>query len=227
MTRRTNARVAGYTFLIYIAAGITTLVLSGNATRGVGIPAKLETIAQHTTEMGVIVLLSLLTSFCALVLAVTLYSITREQDSDLAMMGFGCRLLEGVAEGIPTTLGLVWLATASGPSAPDSETARILGTLLLRPGMAAGAIFFAVGSTLFSWLMLRGRMVPVALARLGVVASALLVVILPLQLAGFFGGGYLTFFAAATWLVWLPALVFELWLALWLIIKGVAAPVTR
>lgn len=227
MTRRTNARIAGYTFLIYIAAGSTSLILSGRATNGAGTAARLASVAEHTTTMGVVVLLSLLMSFCALVLGVTLYAITREQDPDLAMMGLVCRVIEGATDGLSTTLGLLWLATATGPNAPDSDTARILGTFLLMPGAATGAIFFAVGSTLFSWLMLRGRMVPVALARLGVVASALLVVILPLQLAGFFGGGYLTFFAAATWLVWLPALVFELWLALWLIVKGVAAPATR
>lgn len=80
MTRRTNARVAGVAFLVYIAAGLTTLALSGRATAGEGIPAKLATIAQHTTEMGVVVVLSLLANFCALVLGVTLYSITRDQD---------------------------------------------------------------------------------------------------------------------------------------------------
>jgi len=36
MTRRTNALVAGITFLVYIVAGITTLMLCGNATAGQG-----------------------------------------------------------------------------------------------------------------------------------------------------------------------------------------------
>jgi hypothetical protein len=73
------------------------------------------------------------------------------------------------------------------------------------------------------WLLLRGRMIPVALAWLGVLASVLLVVILPLQLAGLLGGP-MTWFAWVTWLQWLPMLVFEVALALWLIIKGVGAP---
>jgi hypothetical protein len=37
MTRTTNARVAGFTFLFYIAAGITSLVLFGRAAGGEGI----------------------------------------------------------------------------------------------------------------------------------------------------------------------------------------------
>jgi hypothetical protein len=168
MTRTTNARVAGFTFWIYFAAGIASMVLAGNT------PAT--------------AVLSLVTSFCALVLGVTLYAITRDQDPDLALMALACRVIEAV------------------------------------PGH--GEIYFAVGSTIFSWLLLRGRMIPVALAWLGVIASALLVMLLPLQLAGFFGGPR-AWSSPVTWAVWLPLLVFELTLAVWLITKGVAAPARR
>lgn len=83
------------------------------------------------------------------------------------------------------------------------------------------AIYFAVGSLIFSWLLLRGRLIPALLAQLGIVASALLVVVLPLQLAGLFGGS-MSWESSVTWLVWLPMLIFEVTLALWLIIKGVS-----
>jgi len=225
MTRRTNSRIAGFTFLLYIAVGITTLVLSGRATGGEGTAAKLASIAQHEIEMRLVVFLSLLTSFCAIVLGVTLWAITREEDPDLAMLGLGCRLLEALPDGISTTLALLWLTTASGAAALDAGAKTALGAYLLRGGGGTGAIFFAVGSTLFAWLLLRGRVVPVALARLGVVASLLLVAVLPLQLAGF--AGQIDWFGPVTWLVWLPALVFELWLAVWLILKGAAAPALR
>jgi hypothetical protein len=42
MTRTTNARIAGFTFLFYIAAGISSVVLFGRATRGEGVAAKLD-----------------------------------------------------------------------------------------------------------------------------------------------------------------------------------------
>ena len=175
MTTRTTetspliyARVAGATFLIYIAAGITSLALAGRT---------------NVTDV-----LSLLTSLSALVLGVTLYMITREQGPALAMLALTCRVLEAVS--------------------------------------GEAAIFFAVGSTLFSWLLLRGRLIPAPLAWLGVLASVLLVVVLPLQLAGLFGGPT-SWSASITWLVWLPMLVFEVVLALWLLIKGVAVPAAR
>ena len=167
MTRTTNARIAGFTFLFYIAAGVTQLALSGRT---------------HASEI-----LSLFTSLSALVLGVTLYAITRVQDRDIAMLGLVCR----VAEAIP------------GRAAPS---------------------FFAVGSLLFCWLLLRGRMIPVAMAWLGVLASVLLVTILPLQRAGLFAGAA-NWFSRVTWLMWLPMLVFEVTFALWLLVKGAAMPV--
>ncbi|HEY7681992.1 MAG TPA: DUF4386 domain-containing protein [Gemmatimonadales bacterium] len=219
MTRTTSARIAGFTFLFYIAAGITSLVLFGGATGGEGIAAKLAGIAQHASQVRITVVLDLLQCFSALVLAVTLYAITREQDPDLAMLALTCRVGEGVigAIGIPSTLGLLWLATAPGASAPDTAAAHSLGGYLLRGNVALTATFFAVGSTLFSYLLLRGRMIPIPLAWLGVAASVLLVAGLPLQLAGFLRG-------PVTSLMWLPMLAFEVPLALWLLIKGVAIP---
>ena len=63
----------------------------------------------------------------------------------------------------------------------------------------------------------------VALAWLGVVSSALLVVIIPLQHAGLFGGPT-NWSSSLTWFAWLQCLVFELTLAVWLLTKGVATP---
>jgi hypothetical protein len=220
MTRTTNARIAGFTFLLYIAAGVAGMVLFGRATSGDGITAKLASIGQHATDVRVSVVLSLLTCFAALVLAVTLYGITRDEDHELAVLALSCRVGEGVLNGIfvIATLGLLWLGTAVGANAPDAAAAHALGAFLLKVqgwNVTIAAALFAVGSTLFSYLLLRGRMIPIALAWLGVLASVLLVVSLPVQLAGFFSGPVFN-------LVWLPMLVFEVTLAFWLLIKGVA-----
>jgi hypothetical protein len=74
-----------------------------------------------------------------------------------------------------------------------------------------------VSSTIFSWLLLRGRMIPIPLAWLGVVASVLLVGCLRLTLAGFLHGPIVT-------LMWLSMLAFEVPLGLRLLTRGVAAP---
>jgi hypothetical protein len=223
MTRNTNARIAGFTFLFYIVAGVLSMIIFGRAASGNGITERLASIAQHVTEMRIVFVLALLQAFSAMTLGVTLYAITREQDRDLAMAGLVFRVGEGlIGIAIPTTAGLLWLATTTGVNAPDAATAHTLGAFLLQveaQNTLITATFFAVGSTLFSWLLLRGRMIPVPLAWLGVVASVLLVVGLPLQGAGFLHG-------LATSLMWIPMALFEVPLALWLLVKGVA-PVTR
>lgn len=223
MTRRTNARVAGFTFLFYIAVALTGMILSSRAARGEGTAAKLAGIAQHASTVRVAFVLELLGCFSALVLAVTLYSITRDQDPDLAMLGMTCRVAESVtgAVSLQRTLGRLWFATAAGANAPDPAAANALGAFLFTlPGWSLGATFFAVGSLLFSYLLLRGRMIPVPLAWLGVVASVLAIVVLPLELVGALRG-------PITQLVWLPMLAFEVPLGLWLLIKGVAMPPRR
>ena len=163
MVRTTNARLAGVTLLVYLVVGIASM-MAGRA--------------EVTSVLAVV------TSFCALVLGVTLWAITREVDRELAMLALACRVIEAV------------------------------------PGH--GEIYFAVGSTIFAWLLLRGRMIPTALAWLGVIASAVLVILLPLQLLGLFGGAR-AWSSSITWFVWLPLLVFEIALALWFLTKGVAA----
>jgi hypothetical protein len=224
MTRTTNARLAGFTFRIYIALGVAGMVLSGKATGAQGTAAKLAGIAQHATEFRFAVLLGLPTCFAALVLGITLYRITCDQDPDLALLALASRVCEGLlgAISLSATLGLLWLGTAAGANAPDAATAQTLGTFLFEmPGWTGkfGATFFAVGSTLFSYLLLRGRAVPVSLAWLGVFASVLLVVCLPLQLAGFLHG-------RVTSLLLIPMAAFELPLGMWLLIKGVATKAT-
>lgn len=218
MTRMTSARVAGFTFLFYIGVALPAMVLMNRATAGDGIAAKLATVAQHGPEIRLAILLTLLSCFSALVLAVALYGITRDEDHELAVFVLACRLAEGVlgAIGIPDTLALLWLATGAPDAGVPQATAQVLGTLFLMPAQSTmlGAPFFALGSLAFAWLLLRGRLVPRPLALLGVLASVVLVVGLPLQFAGYLPG-------AIARAMWLPMLAFEVPLGLWLLWKGV------
>ena len=78
-SRLIYARVAGFAFLFYIAAGITSMNLADQS---------------QMANM-----LSLFMSSSALVLGVTLYALTRDQGPALAMMALVCRVLESVPVG--------------------------------------------------------------------------------------------------------------------------------
>jgi len=223
MTRSTNARLAGFGYLSYIVVGVLNEVLMYRATGVEGTAAKLARIAEYSTDVRLAIILKLAECFSVFVLAVALYGITRDEDNELAMLGLLCRIAEGVliASLIPNSQGLLWLASVrAGVDLPDVATRNALGAFVLAPGAAAGAIFFAVGSAIFSYLLLRGRMIPASLAWWGLLSSALLVIGVPLQIAGFLTGppaGY----------QWVPAIVFAPVFALWLLIKGLATPGRR
>jgi hypothetical protein len=227
MTTRANGRIAGLTFLVYIAVGLGAMFLQRQAAAGETTAARLASIAAHVPQMRLGILLDLLSCWCALVLAVTLYAITRDVDADIARLLLVFRLAEGVvgAVSLPGGLGRLWLATASGANAPDPASAASIGAILFKlPGWSSviAASFFAAGSTAFSYLLLRGRIVPAAIAWMGVAASVLILVSLPLQMVGLLEGARI--FKDA---MWLPMLAFELTIAVWLIVKGVALPRQR
>jgi len=221
VTPRTNARIAGFTFLLYIALGLTGLALDRRSAGAEGSGTLLASLAAHEAEARASALLSVAMGFCALALAVTLHALTREEDAELARLAMLCRVGEGLVglAGLPASLGLLKLATsAAAPDAPDPAAASALGEYLSSTGgggALVSSILFAAGSTLFCWLFLRARSIPAWLARLGVAASLLLLIALPARLAGVLSG-------PASGYVWMPMLVFELVFAFWLMARGVA-----
>ena len=223
MTRTTNARIAGFTFLFYSTIGICGDLLMHHVFGGADDVTTLARFGEYATVVRVDILIKVLEAFSALVLAVALYGITRDEDHELAMLGMVCRVVEGVLGtlSIQSYLRLGWLAKAViGPGSLDPSTINALRTFLLMPvpSVPLGTVFFAVGSTIFSYLLLRGRMVPVWIAWLSLFASGLLAVVLPLQVVGISTGPLTGYYQ------WLPALVGQTALALWLLIKGVASP---
>ena len=200
MTSTTNARTAGVAFIVYFAAVMAQVA--------------------GARDPHFRIILTLIGQFSALVLAVTLYALTRGYDRDLAMLGLVCRTAEGIIGATLLPVSLAFGATAAvGVSASTVAATSDLTSLLVSVrdwNTVVSSLFFAVGSTAFTWVMLRGRIIPVGLAWLGVVASALMVVALTLQLAGVVQGRVVAITS-------LPIVFFELPLGVWLIVKGVSA----
>jgi len=226
MTRNTNARVAGFMFLFYIATAFPDMLISQRAMTGAGVAEKLASIAQHAPLMRISIVLEMLTFVDAVVLAVALYGLTRDEDNELAVLALACRLTEGMINAIATLVpvGLLWLATQAGSAtALDASAVNALAAFLIKAGgwlPNVGATCFAVGSTIFAYLFLRARSIPLWLAWVGVLGSALIVLGLPLQLIGVLR-------SPMTGLMWIPIAIFEVVLGFWLLIKGVATPVAR
>lgn len=221
MTRSAAARGAGFTFLAYLAVAFPSTVILARATDARGTSAQLALLAARATDVRLAILLSLLSCFAAVALAVLLYGFTREEDHELATVVLVARVGEGIlgAVGIPLWLAALAIATGAPATATMDPAAKdTIATFLLMPshGVMLGAPFFAIGSLAFSWLLVRGRLVPTALAWLGVVASVVLVVGVPLNIAGYLTG-------PIAFALWMPMLAFEVPVGIWLLVKGVPA----
>ncbi len=216
MTRMTNSRIAGVAFLFYIVVGISSMMLGSGARHGDTVAARLASVAAHAPQIRATVILDLLGNMSALVLGVTLYGITREEDNELAVFAMICRVCEGLSGAVMLRHSVALMKLAALPTS-DAVLANAAVLFMPDAPMGIGATFFAVGSTVFSYLLLRGRIVPVPIAWLGVLSSALLVVLLPLQFVGVVSG-----FVTSFLVMWMPALMFELTLAGWLLVKGAA-----
>lgn len=228
MTLRTNARLAGFAFLIYIGTAMSSLVLFNRVAGGDGIGATLASIAGNEPLVRLTALLTMLQYVWAVLLGVTLYALTRDQDRDLAMLAMFGRFTEGLMGYFAADNRLQLLSVAktsvAATSAADAAAAQALGAWILG-GHGMGPISFALASTIFSYLFVRAKSIPAPLAWLGFLSSGVLAGILCLQLAGVLramGWG-----SAVTWIMWMPLAVFEIGLALWLIFRGVTPPRPR
>jgi hypothetical protein len=219
MTRTANARVAGATFLLYIVIGITDMIVTRGSSAGASAAERLASMAQHLPQIHTGMLLGLAMGFNALALGVALYGLTRERDHELALLGLCFRVGEGLAVFVPllVTLGLISLATSpGGPPANSIALAQFLFSVKAN-NVILSATFFAAGSTIFCWLLLRARMIPMPLAWLGLFASLLLLVALPLRMIGAVSSQTMQ-------MLWIPMAAFEVPLGIWLLIKGARLP---
>ncbi|HMW37746.1 MAG TPA: DUF4386 domain-containing protein [bacterium] len=217
MTRRTNARVAGAAFLLYIIIGIAMMMIAGVTTAD-EITQRMILMAEHAARIRINFLLTFVVIIVAVTLAITQYAITRDEDQDIARLGLAFRLAEsflGVL-GMTATLSLLWLSSSDQVVTSNAAVQTFASILqkIRQWNVTIAATLFAIGSLFFCGLMLRGKMIPTMLAWLGVIASVLLIFSMPLSLAGFISSSTAQY-------TWIPMALFEIPLGVWLLIKGV------
>ena len=225
MTAKANARIAGTTLLLYIAIGITSIYLTTKLTDGaVETADKLAAAVQNNGLAQLNIILTLLSAASAVVLAITIYGLTREVDRELAIMALCWRVAEGVVIVMATMILITSMTIASIVSKGDTAYAQpmiAIAEVIYQVEGSTGflaALCFALGSTIYCYLFLRGRSIPTWLAWLGLISSIILVALLPLRIAGILDGLVVT-------IMWLPMLLFELIFSVWLLTKGVEQPV--
>ncbi|ABP52976.1 DUF4386 domain-containing protein [Salinispora tropica] len=212
MSERFAARLAGALFLLVIAVVLASSAAAGGDAGGIA--QRLASIAEDPSGLRLSIVLLTVAGIATLGLGAMLHAITRRQDPSLAAFALACRAVESGLYAVQI-LGAMLLLSLSRQ---NTDRVRELGAATVDVAAWSnnvGACFFAVGSAVFAYILLRSRAVPRPLAILGLLASLLLAVSIPFQSAA----GAVTTEGAGI-LLWLPMFAFELTAGGWLLIKG-------
>jgi Domain of unknown function (DUF4386) len=217
-TRRT-AIVAGVFFLITEVTAIAGVLLYGSV---LGSPDFVVSPTVDDTGVRAGAFLEVLLAIAVVGTAVTLYPIVRRQNEGMALGHVAGRLIEAtiIAVGAISLLAVVTMREdLAGTTGPEAAAAVTVGqslvavhnwTFLFGPKLALG-----VNTVLLAYLMYRSRLVPRAIAVLGLVGGSLIFASGTAVLFGLYEDLSIPGLAAAA-----PVLAWELSVATWMIVKG-------
>ena len=217
-TRKT-AIVAGVFYLITEVTAIAGMLCYGAV---LGMPEFIVSTTVDDTGVLVGAFLEVLLAIAVVGTAVTLYPIVRRQNEGMALGYVAGRLIEAtiIAVGAISLLAVVTMRQdLAGTTGADAATAVTVGqsliavhdwTFLFGPKLALG-----VNTVLLAYLMYRSRLVPRAIAVLGLVGGSLIFASGTAVLFGLYEDLSIPGVAAAA-----PVLAWELSVATWMIVKG-------
>lgn len=210
--RRTTI-VVGVLFLIALVAAI----VGGSIIDGIlGESDYLSEIAANETQLLVGALLELINGVAVIGIAVLLFPILKRQDEGLAMGYVALRIIEAIVIFAALIAPVALIALAQDNPAGDASSLQAAGASFVAVrerlvGQFTG-IFFGLAALLLYYLLYRSRLVPRLISVWGLIA---VVLILTWNLLKLFD-----IEISAGMIFGLPIILNELFLALWLIIKG-------
>jgi len=216
---RRIAIVAGVFFLITEVTAIAGVLLYGPV---LGSPDFIVSATVDDTGVRAGALLEALLAIAVVGTAVTLYPIIKRQNEGMALGHVAGRLIEAtiIAVGAISLLAVVTMRQdLAGTTGAEAANAVTVGqslvavhnwTFLFGPKLALG-----VNTVLLAYLMYRSRLVPRAIAVLGLVGGSLIFASGTAVLFGLYEDLSIPGIAAAA-----PVLAWELSVAIWMIVKG-------
>jgi hypothetical protein len=223
--QHTAAKVVGFIYLIAMATSMFA-ELYARAPLIVRVDAAQTAINIAASELlfrfGSVI--HLITFASDAILAIALYVVLRPAGRSVALLAAGLRLIDCAILSVNMLNDFAVLRLVSGASylqAFDTKQLQALVRLFLSveaAGFQIGFVFLGLGSTVFSYLWLRSRYIPGAIAGWGIFASMVLAVVtLVVMLFPRLGETIgLTYMA--------PMFFYEVGLGFWLLIRGLRLP---
>ena len=214
-TQRVYARVAGFLYLWLIITGLAgTLTISHIVGSGTfAESAKRVVASEHLYRVALSS--ELIETLSALLLAFALYVTLKPVDKLLAQIAMYCRLGESFIGGVGMIFGFMRLSIYTTPQLVGRvEISQLQASMDLTSdaGFAAyniSAIFFSLGSIVFSYLFFKSRYIPRILSAFGVFASVVVTIMC-------FGSLIFPEHAGTLQYGWAPMAIAEVTTGIWL-----------
>jgi hypothetical protein len=209
---RKTATMAGVLFLISYVAVFAGSGLLGSILEA---PDYLTTAYPNKPLVKIGVFLELINGLAVVGIAVTMFPLLKKYSEALALGYVGMRILECAMQIAADNSPLALLKLSQEfvkAGTPDATYFQTIGTLLLAERQSAGlmlGIFFGVGAVLFYYILYQSKLVPRFISVWGLIAAVLVSAATLLEIGGVVGA-----------VLVLPIILNELFIAIWLIVKG-------
>ena len=214
-TNKHTARFIGAAFLLQAAASfVAGSMLPGVLNVSDNIVDTMNDLANHALRVRAGIVVELITVIALIILSSLLFIVLKKQNMKIALVALGLRLTEVALLAVSRieTFSLLRISQASIHQGHPTYL-QALGTLTYETqefAYAVNMVFFALGGTLFYYLLFQSRYVPRWLAIFGLIAAPLALIGTVIELLGY----------SVPLIVFIPNLPFELAIGLWLLIKG-------
>jgi len=209
---------AGILFIIYDFVDILSFLFLGPVTAS----NYLVSVSENAGLVGTGAFLLLIGGACASGIAISLYPVLKKSDPVLALGAVGFRISEGVLRFVSVSFLLLIITLSQlyvKAGAPDSSYFQTLGELLYAGkvwvGNVGSLLAFSIGCSLYYIVFFRTKLVPRWISLWGLVTGISGIVSCALV-----STGLIPAVGTVQVLMIIPMLPQELFLAVWLIVKG-------
>ncbi len=171
----------------------------------------------------------LITPVVAVLLALALYIILKSVNKNLALLALLLKLTEAILWAVIALGNFIVLLILNGQASLtvfEPEQLQALVGLFLNARMSVSAIpmvFLGLNLMVFSYLLYKSKYVPRILAGFGILSYALIFIY---ALITILSPNYATIMIIQI-ICWIPSILFEIIIGLWLLIKGVKIPKSK
>ncbi|WP_224450585.1 DUF4386 domain-containing protein [Haloprofundus salilacus] len=217
ITNKMFAKIAGALIILgYLTYGIPDGALIQPL---LGTSDPLASISENTMQLTIAALIMAVNSAAVIGISLFLYPTIKQHNETIALGYIGTRIFESILMmgGIISLLLLVPLSQEYvQASSADVAVLQFLGTLAVQGNFYAYSIAMsglAIGSLPLCYLLYQTRLVPRTISVFGLIGYPALLIMMVVEIVGSGVGPIL-------YTLYIPGAIFELGIAVWLIVKG-------